>query len=133
MDGPKPLPAPGNAAKSVPRTASEAAAQERRDAAVPVLTAAQQTLASGIEAYNQGNFNNAIKRLGAAEILSADKATQLTALKYSAFSYCVTRRQTLCYQQFVKAFKLDPGFELAAGEKGHPLWTKAFDRAKKKK
>lgn len=120
-------------AKPAARPAGSPAAAEKRDAPEPVATPAQQALASGIEAYNKGDFNNAIKRLGTPEILAADKTTQLAALKYTAFSYCVTKRQTLCYQQFVKALKIDPAFELAAGEKGHPLWTQAFERAKKKK
>jgi hypothetical protein len=50
-----------------------------------------------------------------------------------AFSYCVTSRQTLCRQQFEKALKIDPAFDLAPGEKGHPLWGAVFDRAKKRK
>ena len=53
------------------------------------------------------------------------------SLKYMAFSYCVTSRQTLCKQQFDKAFKISPTFDLAPGEKGHPLWTPMFERAKK--
>ena len=61
----------------------------------------------------------------------ADTALQLEALKYAAFSYCVTRRVTLCRQQFAKAFKLDKSFDLSPGEKGHPLWTPSFERARK--
>ena len=120
-----------SAAKAAPKAPATPPVPEKHEE--PVISAAQQALAAGVDAYNKGDFNNAIKRLEAAEIATADKATQLTALKYSAFSYCVTKRQTLCIQQFVKAFKLDPSFELAAGEKGHPLWTQAFDRAKKTK
>ncbi|MFD2272052.1 hypothetical protein ACFS07_15030 [Undibacterium arcticum] len=38
-----------------------------------------------------------------------------------AFSYCVTTRMTLCRQQFDKALKLDPSFDLDAGEKNSIL------------
>jgi tetratricopeptide (TPR) repeat protein len=94
--------------------------------------AAQTALNEGIKLYDEGNFNGAIKRLSKApEIWSADKVVQISALKYMAFSYCVTSRPTLCKRQFQKALKLDPAFDLAPGEKGHPRWSPVFDRAKK--
>ena len=98
--------------------------------APPVLSADQLALNDGIELYNKGQFNDAIKRLGGPEITSGPVPNQVTALKYMAFSYCVTNRTTLCRQQFEKAFKLDPNFDLAPGEHGHPLWGKVFSRAK---
>lgn len=92
----------------------------------------QVALKEGIDLYNNGDFNGAIKRLGAAEIAAGgSKARQLDALKYQAFSYCVTSRKTLCGKQFEKALKLDPGFDLAPGEHGHPLWGPVFTRLKK--
>ena len=96
-----------------------------------ILSAEQVSLKEGIELYNKGSFNDAIKRLNSAEVATGSRATQLTAHKYTAFSYCVTSRQTLCRQAFEKAFKLDPAFDLAQGEHGHPLWGPAFARAKK--
>lgn len=96
--------------------------------------AAQLALNEGIELYNKGDYNGAVKRLGGAnEIWAGDKTIQVSALKYLAFSYCVTARQTLCRQQFEKALKLDPTFDLAPGEGGHPLWSPVFDRVKKAK
>lgn len=91
----------------------------------------QQALRDGIELYNKGQFNDAIKRLGSADISNGSKANQVQAYKYMAFSYCVTSRQTLCRQTFEKAFKLDASFDLLPGEHGHPLWGPAFARAKK--
>jgi hypothetical protein len=101
--------------------------------AAPVLTPDQLALKQGIDLYNDGNYNEAIKHLsGAPEIWSGGpKSTQLDALKYMAFSYCVTGRTTLCRHQFDKALKLDPGFDLAPGENGHPLWGPVFARAPK--
>lgn len=97
-------------------------------------SADQVALHEGIELYNKGDFNGAIKRLGAAEITNGgSKARQLEALKYQAFSYCVTSRKTLCGKQFEKALKLDPAFDLAPGEHGHPLWGPVFTRFKKAK
>ena len=93
----------------------------------------QSGLKEGIALYNNGDYNDAIKRLGAADVTGGSKATQLEALKYTAFSYCVTSRQTLCRQQFEKALKLDPSFDLEPGEHGHPLWGPVFIKAKKSK
>jgi Tfp pilus assembly protein PilF len=98
----------------------------------PEQAAARKELNAGIELYNAGDYAGAIKRLGASnDIWKADKAIQLEALKYMAFSYCVTGHQVQCKQQFEKAVKLDPSFDLAPGEKDHPLWEPVFDKVKK--
>jgi hypothetical protein len=115
------------AGKKAPAQAESAPAGPSRSAP------SQAALNEGIELYDKGEFNAAIKRLNGPEISSADKATQTKALKYMAFSYCVTSRQTLCRRQFEKALKIDPAFDLEPGEKGHPLWSATFDRAKKRK
>ncbi|WP_395823315.1 TssQ family T6SS-associated lipoprotein [Collimonas sp.] len=73
-----------------------------------------------------------MKRLAnAQEIWSADPAFQSQALKYMAFSYCVTSSRKLCRQQFEKALKPDPDFDLTSGQKGHPCWGAVFNQAKK--
>lgn len=109
--------------------ARPAGAHARAETAAP--SPDQAALKDGISEYNNGQYNDAIKHLGSNEITHGSKATQLTALKYTAFSYCVTSRQTLCQKTFEKAFKIDPNFDLAPGEHGHPLWGPAFTRAKK--
>ena len=101
--------------------------------AVPAPAPAQSGLNQGIAMYNNGDYNDAIKRLGASDVTGGSKATQLEALKYTAFSYCVTSRQTLCRLQFEKALKLDASFDLGPGEHGHPLWGPVFTKAKKSK
>lgn len=119
--------------KEAPAAApARAGAPAAPPAPAPELPPARRDLNAGIEMYKAGNYNGAIKQLGSSpDIAKADKTVQLEALKYTAFSYCVTNRQTLCKEQFRKAFKLDRGFDLAPGEKGHPLWTPAFERARK--
>lgn len=99
----------------------------------PAVSNDQQALGEGIELYNQGAYNDAIKRLGAADVSGGSKANQVIAHKYIAFSYCVTSRPVPCRQHFEKAFKLDPSFALAPGEAGHPLWGPVFAKAKKNK
>jgi len=123
-----------------PTTATKPAAPAKADSTTEAKTpdivhpTGQSLLNDGVELYNKGDYNGAIRRLsGAHEIWISDKPTQLQALKYMAFSYCVTGRQTLCKQQFEKALKLDPSFDLAPGEKGHPLWSPVFDKLKKAK
>jgi hypothetical protein len=98
----------------------------------PRSVAAQRDLAEGIELYDRGEYNAAINKLAnSPDILSAGVEIQISALKYLAFSYCVTRRQTLCRTQFENAFKLNPAFDLAPGERGHPLWGPVFERVRK--
>jgi len=81
----------------------------------------------------QKELNARTEANDAGVIWSGDKVIQVEAYKYLAFSYCVTSRQALCKQQFEKALKLDPTFELGRGEKGHPLWGPVFEKAKNTK
>jgi Tfp pilus assembly protein PilF len=96
--------------------------------------AAKAALSGGIALYEHGEYTAAVRKLATSgEIWKADKDLQLQALKYMAFSYCVTSQPAPCRQQFDKALKLDPAFDLTSGEKGHPLWGPVFERAKKQK
>jgi len=87
-------------------------------------------LREGIRLYNDGNFDGAIRRLSARDVSNGPLGTRLMALKYTAFSYCVTSRPGPCRQSFDKALHLDPSFDLAPGEHGHPLWGPVFTQAK---
>jgi hypothetical protein len=92
----------------------------------------QAALRDGIRLYNEGDFNGAIKRLGSDDIRSNSPVRiRVTALKYTAFSYCVTSRPKQCEQAFERALKIDPDFTLESGEEGHPLWGPAYERAKR--
>lgn len=103
-----------------------------RVAPAPVSVNPRAGLNAGIDASNSGDYPNAIKRLGSAsDPAKSDKPTQLEAIKYLAFSYCVSGQTTLCRLQFERALRIDPSFDLAPGEKGHPLWGPVFERAKK--
>ncbi|WP_296949954.1 TssQ family T6SS-associated lipoprotein [uncultured Massilia sp.] len=87
-------------------------------------------LQEGIRLYDDGDYAGAIRRLAARDVNNGPLATRLAALKYTAFSYCVTSRPAQCRQAFDKALRLDPDFDLAPGEHGHPLWGPVFTRAK---
>ncbi len=127
----KPAPAKDSSAT----IAAAALAKEKAAAAAAAATKPNDQLAleEGVALYNNGDFPGTIKRLGSATEIwpNGSKQVQLEALKYVAFSYCLTSRSTLCKQQFEKALKLDPNFDLATGEQGHPLWGPIFSRAKK--
>jgi hypothetical protein len=87
-------------------------------------------LREGMRLYDDGDFNGAIRRLAARDVNNGPLSTRVTALKYTAFSYCVTSRPAQCRQAFDKALRLDPSFDLAPGEHGHPLWGPVFTKAK---
>ena len=99
--------------------------RDRDDAPTP-----SAGLQEGIRLYNDGDYNGAIRRLSARDVNNGPLATRLTALKYMAFSYCVTSRPGPCRQAFDRALRLDPSFDLAPGEHGHPLWGPVFTKAK---
>ena len=119
-----------------PGARSESRAEARNDAKSEARAEAQSgrdqaALREGIRLYNEGDFNGAIKRLGSNDIRASSPARiRVEALKYQAFSYCVTSRPKQCEQAFEKALKIDPDFTLESGEQGHPLWGPVFERAK---
>ena len=95
---------------------------------------ARVTLKEGIDLYTAGDYNASLKRLmDSKEIWTTDMDIQLDALKYTAFSYCLTNRPSLCKLQFERALKMNKDLDLLPGEKGHPLWGPVFERAKKSK
>jgi hypothetical protein len=118
-----PKPAPPRAAPAVEREPSPP--RDHDDA--PKETSG---LREGIRLYNEGDFDGAIRRLSARDVNNGPLGTRLTALKYTAFSYCVTSRPGPCRQTFDKALRLDPSFDLAPGEHGHPLWGPVFTKAR---
>jgi hypothetical protein len=109
--------------------AREVARARERDPE-PTPRDASAGLREGIRMYNEGDFEGAIRRLSARDLNNGPLATRLAAIKYTAFSYCVTSRPAQCRQSFDKALRLDPSFELAPGEEGHPLWGPVFAKAK---
>jgi len=122
------------AAKAVERDANtprEAPSRPRdRDRDDDAREARDAALKEGIRMYNEGDFNGAIKRLSGRELANGPLTMRLEALKYTAFSYCVTSRPAQCRQAFDKALRLDPDFDLSPGEHGHPLWGPVFTKAR---
>ncbi len=105
-------------------------AQQPNRPAAPAPNRDDVALREGIALYDKGDYDGAIRRLNGNDMNGAGQRERLTSLKYTAFSYCVTGRQTLCRQTFDRAFKLDPSFDLGPGEHGHPQWGPVFAQAK---
>lgn len=115
-----------------PGARAEARSEARSEARADASNRDRDALRDGIRLYNEGDFNGAIKRLGSNDIRSnSPQRIRVDALKYTAFSYCVTSRPKQCEQAFEKILKIDPDFALESGEQGHPLWGPAFERAKR--
>ncbi len=95
------------------------------------LGKSEQLLADGMVKYDAGEFDPARKLLEAAlaEGLK-DKRNQVKAMKYVAFTLCLERQYRKCRAEFVRIYDVDPEFDLAPAEAGHPSWTKTFASAK---
>jgi hypothetical protein len=104
--------------------------------AVVEPSASETALAAAISTYERNNLRQAISLLTplAADGGPLDAPQRVRALKYLAFSQCSSTGAgalVACRQAFERAFRLDPSFELAPAERGHPLWGPEFDRARK--
>jgi len=95
------------------------------------LNKAQQMLADGMVKYDAGEYV-AARRLLEAAITEGlpDKANHVKAMKYIAFTECLLRRYRDCRAEFIKIYDVDPNFDLAPAEAGHPSWTHTFAAAK---
>jgi Tfp pilus assembly protein PilF len=92
---------------------------------------AEQELNLGIQNYEEGNYNHAAGNFqNALDAGLASSGDQLTAHKYLAFIYCVSGEKLACRGEFKKLLNLNPRFELAPAELGHPLWGPVFREVK---
>ncbi|KNY11333.1 lipoprotein [Achromobacter piechaudii] len=83
------------------------------------------------DTYGAGRYGEVIRTVATSdELASSTKAVRIEAYKLQAFSYCVSRYAQLCEDSFARILVLDPAFELAPNEAGHPSWGPAFQRAR---
>ena len=95
------------------------------------FTKAQKELASGVASYENGSYKLAARQLQNALALGLDLRTdQARAHKYLAFMHCVAGRERQCRDEFSKALKADPSFDLTPAESGHPTWGPVFRKLK---
>jgi Tfp pilus assembly protein PilF len=87
-------------------------------------------LKQGIKDYEDGRLTEASANFQSALDAGLPQPQQVTAHKYLAFIYCVTKRERQCRAHFRTALEIDPSFELSPAEAGHPMWGPVFRKAK---
>ncbi len=97
----------------------------------PPTQEALAQLQSVQEKYGSGQYGEVIRSVATSdEIAAAPTSVRIPAYKLQAFSYCISKYTQLCEESFARILRLDPAFELAPNEAGHPIWGPAFQRAK---
>ncbi len=92
---------------------------------------AEQKLREVNDLYDRGDYGRVISVLITnRDVWNGTVSQRMQGHKLLAFSYCLTKRQVFCEQQFAAALRLDPQFELKLAERNHPQWGPAFDKAK---
>lgn len=87
-------------------------------------------LANGIKQYDEANYSEAARLLQSSLKQGLSRSDQVRAHKYLAFIHCVSGRERRCRDEFRAALRIDPSFELAANEAGHPIWGPVFRNVK---
>ena len=87
-------------------------------------------LANGIKQYDEANYSESARLLQSSLKQGLGRNDQVKAHKYLAFIHCVSGRERRCRDEFRTALEIDPSFELAANEAGHPIWGPAFRTVK---
>lgn len=95
------------------------------------LGKAEQMLADGMVKYDAGDYP-AAHALYQSALKEGLKSTedQVRAMKYTAFTLCLTEKYPQCRAEFVKIYDVNPKFDLTPAEAGHPSWTRTFAAAK---
>lgn len=111
--------------------AAEATATPEPPKPVDPVVLKEQALTEGVAIYNEGRYDDAIAAL--TPLSTAPElplSSQVRALKFLAFSQCVTGNIRSCRQSFDSALALDITFQLTDAERGHPVWGREFNRAR---
>lgn len=90
-------------------------------------------LEEGVQNYEEGNYRVARRRLQFALEEGLSRPDRVKAHKYLAFIACVSSQLLTCREEFTIALELDPKFELAPAEAGHPIWGPMFKSVKAKR
>ena len=111
--------------------AEREAAAARKTSAFTTLGKAEQMLADAMVKYDSGEYPaaQALYQSALKEGLKS-KEDQVRAMKYIAFTLCLTEKFGPCRAEFVKIYDVDPKFDLTPAEAGHPSWTRTFASAK---
>lgn len=93
-------------------------------------SAADRKLTRGITHYEEGEHKQALPELQGALDEGLSAQGQVKAHKYLAFIHCAAKREKQCQAEFTMALEIDPSFDLAPAEAGHPVWGKVFRQVK---
>lgn len=89
-------------------------------------------LEEGVQNYEEGNYKVAKRRLQFALEEGLSRPDRVKAHKFLAFIACVSSQPVSCREEFGIALELDPKFDLAPAEAGHPIWGPVFKSVKAK-
>lgn len=100
----------------------------------PTMTPAEEILLEQIETqFHEGDYKTVIKTVKEApETTLGGLAFRTDALKYKAFSECVSRQPRNCRSSFRRLLELNSDFDLTPAEANHPQWGKVFIAEKKR-
>lgn len=114
-----------------PGDAGGASAAAPVPAKPPEPSEGRKALDRAVALFEQGKFADSMRLLQESpEILADGPQVRVQALKTLAFGQCVTGRRAACRRSFDAMLALDPAFELAPVEAGHPSWGPEFERAR---
>lgn len=81
------------------------------------------------ESFMAGQYEAVITQVSNTPALSTGSVPlHTTALKYKAFSECLTEAKRSCASTFEQILTLNPNFTLLPAEKSHPSWGPVFER-----
>lgn len=98
----------------------------------PLYTPAEEVLLEQIAAeFHEGEYKAVIKKVKEApESTLGGLHFRTDALKYKAFSECVSRQARNCRSTFRQLLEFNPSFDLTPAEANHPQWGKVFAEEK---
>ena len=94
------------------------------------ISSGDQLLQAGLKQYDEGQYKRAALTLQQALETNLAPVKRIVAHKHLAFIYCTSNRVTQCRNEFGKAIEVDPRFDLAPAEAGHPQWGPVFRSVK---
>jgi len=95
------------------------------------MTRAEIELRRGMRSYEEAEYEMAARNIQSAldRGLRAP-GDRVKAYKYLAFVACTSGRMKSCRADFRNALQVDPNFDLAPAEAGHPIWGPVFRNVK---
>lgn len=108
----------------------DAAVEEPRASEKVARSVAERKLTHGIIHYEEGEHKEALPEFQGALDEGLSSQDQIKAHKYLAFIHCAAKREKQCKAEFMMTLEIDPSFDLAPAEAGHPVWGKVFRQVK---